>query len=450
MNYVEALTYIQSFSDIERSRDLTKAAPRFNLERVHRLLDLAGRPQDRFKSIHITGTKGKGSTAAMIDSVLRAAGQRVGLFTSPHLHSFVERIAVSGDFIAEAELAALTARLAPLVDSVHTEFRELGTLTTFEVTTAIALEHFAAKRVDFAVLEVGMGGRLDATNVVTPTVAIITSISIDHTRFLGDTLLQIAGEKAGIIKPGTAVVTAPQEPEVMALIRATCEEKRARLVGVGRDLTWRSERVAGQEVVSVRGRLGYYPRLGLSLVGGHQAVNAVVALAAIEVLREQGVLVTQEHVRGGFQSVWWPGRLETIALEPRVVVDGAHNVDSMRKLGAALRENFAYRRLLVVLGASLDKDVGGMVDEIAPLASVFIATRSAHPRSANTEILAAAARKHLEQVYEVPDVAAGLQFARDLAEKDDLICATGSLFIVAEAREAMGLTSAKSRLEAGG
>lgn len=445
MNYSESLAYIQSLSDIERSRELAKAPPRFNLERVRRLLDLAGRPQDCFRSIHITGTKGKGSTAAMIDAVLRASGYNVGLFTSPHLHSFLERISINGQPMGEASLARIATELAPSVDNVHRQYPHLGGLTTFEVTTAIALRHFAERRVDFGILEVGLGGRLDATNVVTPVVAIITSISVDHNRFLGETPLAIAGEKAGIIKPGVPLVSAPQRSEVMALIRARCRESGARLIEVGRDVRWTASGLGSDRTISVTGRLGVYGDLRVALRGDHQELNAAVAVAAIEVLQEQGVRVTEQALCDGLSSVWWPGRLETIALRPRVVADGAHNVDSMLRLGSALKRCFPHRRLLLVLGISLDKDIPGMVKAIAPLASVVVATRSSHPRSAETEILSAEAKKYVDCVHEVDHVGAALRFAMEQAGDDDLICATGSLFVVAEAREAMGLRSVKDR-----
>lgn len=445
MNYSEALAYIQSLSDIERSRDVTQAPPRFNLERVHRLLALAGRPQDRFKSIHITGTKGKGSTAAMIDAVLRASGYSVGLFTSPHLHSFLERISVNGHPISESELAAIASELAPLVELGEQQHPDLGRLTTFEVTTAIAARYFAERRIDFGILEVGLGGRLDATNVVTPEVAIITSISIDHNRFLGDTPLAIATEKAGVIKPGIPLVSAPQRPEVIALIRAACQQREARLIEVGRDVRWATSGVGPDRAISVAGRLGTYRGLRLALRGEHQEVNAVVAVAALEVLRELGAQVDESALCEGLSSVWWPGRLETVGLKPRVVVDGAHNVDSMVKLGSALQTCLPHRRLILVLGTSLDKDIPGMTEAIAPLASTVIATKSSHPRSAETKMLAAEAKKYVDDVYETDSVGAALRLAIDQAGEDDLVCATGSLFVVAEAREAMGLRSISDR-----
>lgn len=450
MNYAEALAYIQSFSDIERSTELPVAPPRFNLERVHRLLDLAGRPQDRFKSIHIAGTKGKGSTAAIVDAVLRASGRRTGLYTSPHLHSFCERIAVDGDSISQSSLAAHTAELAPLIELVHERYPELGRLTTFEVTTAVAMAYFAKSAVDYALLEVGMGGRLDATNVVRPEVGVITSISVDHTRYLGQSLLEIAGEKAGIIKPGMTIVIAPQRPEVMQMVKMTCQDRGARSIELGRDIQWTTQTGSAGPTVSVRGRLGSYPDLGLPLLGAHQADNTAAAVAAIEVLMEQGALITAEHIRRGVESVWWPGRLETVASRPRIVVDGAHNVDSMRKLRVALRQCFSYRRLLVIMGCSVGHDAAAMVQEMAPAASVFITVRSSHPRSVDAGLLADAALRHCQTercqtVWEAPEVVTALRIAQELASEDDLICVTGSLFVVADAREALGLRSTKDR-----
>lgn len=445
MDYDQSLDYLLSLSDIERSRDLAKEPPRFNLERVERLLELAGRPQDRFGCVHIAGTKGKGSTAVMVDAVLRAANHHVGLFTSPHLHRFSERITIDGQPIEEQALAEITSELRPAVEAIHRRFTELGGLTTFEVTTAVALVHFARQKVDYAILEVGMGGRLDATNVVTPMVAAITSISLDHTRFLGNSLLEIAAEKAGIIKPGVPVVVAPQPAEAMGLIKETAAAKGARLIEVGRDVTWSGTAFPGGQTLSVRGRLGDYDDLRLALLGEHQGINAAVAVAVVETLREQGVVVGDDAIRRGLRSAWWPGRLETVALTPRIVVDGAHNVDSMHRLAAALKQSFSYDRLIVVLGTSLDKDISGMIAAIGPAAGVLIATRSSHPRSAETEKLAKEAAKYVDQVYEAPGVDAALSLALKLAHEKDLICATGSLFVVSEAREAMGLTSAEDK-----
>jgi dihydrofolate synthase / folylpolyglutamate synthase len=244
-------------------------------------------------------------------------------------------------------------------------------------------------------------------------------------------------------------VVAPQSPEVMDLIRRVCAEKGAALIEVGRDVKWTARPTSQGEIVSVRGRLGVYSDVALPLVGAHQAMNAAVAVATLETLSEQCAGLSEDDIRRGFASVWWPGRLETIGLAPRIVVDGAHNVESMRRLGEALSTAFPHRRLIVVMGASLDKDVPGMAREIAPLADVFIATRSAHPRSVETEALAGEARQYPAVVREVGDVASALRLALTIADKDDLICATGSLFVVAEAREAMGLTSASDRFQPG-
>ncbi len=345
LSYVEALKYIQGFTDFEVSQDPVQAATRFNLQRLARLCELAGTPQSRFKSLHVAGTKGKGSTAAMLDSILRAAGYRTGLFTSPHLHDFRERIRVNGALIGEQEMADAVARLQPLVDELHRRHPELGRLTTFEMITALAFVHFAERNVDFAVLETGLGGRLDATNVVEPLVAVITSISYDHTQVLGNTLEQIATEKAGIIKPGASVVCAPQEDEALAVVEATCRKRGARLALVGRDWTWEGANSSFQ----VAGPLGAYAPLSIPLLGIHQLVNATTAVAAIDALRWRGIEVAPEYIREGLENVCWPGRLEVLARQPLVVVDGAHNADSARisTLTAILGRTSIYEKRVV-------------------------------------------------------------------------------------------------------
>ncbi len=446
LSYVEALTYIQGFADFEVSPDPVQAATRFNLERLARLCELVGMPQDRFKSLHVAGTKGKGSTAAMLDSILRAAGYRTGLFTSPHLHDFRERIRVNGGLITEDEVAAIVALLQPLVDELHRRHPELGRLTTFEAITALAFVQFAEQNVDFAVLETGLGGRLDATNVVEPLVAVITSISYDHTQVLGKTLTSIATEKAGIIKPGATVVCAPQEDEAMAVIEAACRERGARLGIVGRDWRWEGTNSS----LRVTGPFGTYDNLRVPLLGAHQIVNATTAVAAIDALRWNGIEIAPEHICEGLASVRWPGRLEVMSRDPLVVVDGAHNADSARKLIAALRECFSFRRLILVLGTSMDKDIAGIVRETAPHADMVIITKSLHPRAATLVTLQAEVSKHKARADRTPalraiatadDVAAALRLARAEAAPDDLICVTGSLFVVAQARECLGFRS---------
>ena len=452
MTYKDALDYIYSFTDYEKKISYLYGPEHFDLARVEKLLAWLDDPHLHFESIHIAGTKGKGSVAAMSESILRAAGYRTGLYTSPHLHTFRERIQANGRLIPEERVASLTERLQPLVSRIEG-------ITTFEIITALGFLYFAEQGVEFAVLEVGMGGRLDATNVVNPMVAVITSLSYDHTHVLGETLPLIAREKAGIIKDKALVVSAPQSPAAMAVIEEVCRDKEAELTVIGRDWTWEAgeANLEGQGFrVSSFGFRVTSCEFWIPLLGRHQLVNAAVVVAAIEKLRQRGVNVPEASVREGLRRVRWPGRLEILGQRPVVVVDCAHNADSAAKLKAALEELFAYRRLILIFGASADKDIEGMMRELFPLAQQVIVTQARHPRAADSgalqekalalgwedfgETSASAGHPPVEPlsraVMASDSVAEALSLALEKAVPQDLICATGSVFVVAEARTA--------------
>ena len=433
MNFPAAVNYILSFADYER---MPRSAIVFDLRRTERLLERLGSPQNAAKAIHIAGTKGKGSTAAMIASILVQSGYRTGLYTSPHLFNIRERIQVDGRQISEAGFARLTEMIKPEVATVNAS-GGLGELTTYEILTALAFAYFRDKKVDYQVLEVGLGGRLDATNVVKPEVCVITSISYDHMEVLGDTLSQIAEEKAGIIKPGSITVTAPQSPEAMEVLEKVCQQQEVKLVRVGRDVTWQREsfRPEGQSF-KVRGMKGEY-QLRLPLIGEHQLENAATAVAATEALAERGARITAETVSRGIASVNWPGRLQILRQKPWIIVDGAHNGDSMQRLVAAIRQHFTFDKATVIFGASSDKNIAGMVNELSSFPDKVIVTRSHHPRAVASERLAAEfSRKGLtSEISE--NVASAVERALAIAESSDLICATGSLFLVAEVMEYM-------------
>jgi dihydrofolate synthase/folylpolyglutamate synthase len=432
LTYKDALDYIYSFTDYEKKSSYLYGPEHFDLAREERLLAWLDNPHQRFKSIHIAGTKGKGSVAAMSESILRAAGYRTGLYTSPHLHTFRERIQVGGQLIPEEAVASLTERLQPLVSRIEG-------ITTFEIITALGFLYFVEQGVEVAVLEVGMGGRLDATNVVNPLVATITSLSYDHTHILGATLPLIAREKAGIIKHEALVVSAPQAPEAMAVIEEVCREKEAKLTVVGRDWTWEAEEANLEEqrfrVTSHESRItehGFW----IPLLGRHQLDNATIVVAAMEKLRQQGISVSEASVREGLRRVRWPGRLEILGRRPCVVVDCAHNADSAGKLKAALEELFTYRRLILIFGASSDKDIEGMMRELFPLAHQIIIAQAQHPRAADAGALRERCLAFEREVVVSGSVAEALSLALKTAGPQDLICATGSVFVVAEAREA--------------
>ncbi len=429
MDYSEAVEYLLSFTDYEKLPAQAYAGANFDLRRVEALLAELGDPHLASRTVHVAGTKGKGSTVAMIASSLQAAGYRVGLYTSPHLLDIRERFQVDGRLIPQEEMAALVTELRPKVVLVN-QTAAFGALTTFELLTALAFMHFRRQRVDFQVLEVGLGGRLDATNVVDPEVCVITSLSLDHTAVLGPSLSDIAREKAGIIKPGKTVVSSPQKREALAVLRATCKSQSARLIEVGRDVTWQvsSRDESGQSVV-VGGRQGRY-RLWLPLLGDHQAENASVAVGALEALGMDALSIV-----AGLAGVSWPGRLQVLERRPWLVVDGAHNPYSAEKLAKALGDYFDFERLIFILGASSDKDMAGIAEALAPRATLVLATQSRHPRAADAMKVAGEFRRLGVQAEVAPSLEMALEEARAGAGPKDLICVTGSLFLVAEALE---------------
>jgi dihydrofolate synthase/folylpolyglutamate synthase len=435
MDYQSALDYVLSFADYERA---SRSAVVFDLRRMEMLLERLGNPQAGAVAVQVAGTKGKGSTAAMIASILTGAGYKTGLYTSPHLHSFTERIGVDGVPIAEGEFARLVEAIKPEVEAVN-EFGAFGELTTFELLTALAFAYFKGRGVDFQVLETGLGGRLDATNVVKPGISVITSISYDHTEVLGDTLTQIATEKAGIIKPGGIVVSSPQFPEAMAVIEGVCRERGVKFVRVGSDVTWRRKAFSSEgQSFQVKGLRGEYS-LTLPLLGEYQLENAATALAAVEILVERGVVVGAKNIASGLAQVHWPGRLQVLRRKPWFIVDCAHNAYSAKRLAEALGAYFNFERAVLILGASSDKDIRGMVAELAPLFPIVMVTSTHHPRALEPVQLAAEFSKRGIRAEVAENVASAVELALARAKAGDLICATGSIFIVAEVMEYLPL-----------
>ncbi len=445
MPYRDALAFIFSFTNFELTPAGDYSSKTFDLTRTERLLAALGNPHQQFRSVHVAGTKGKGSTAAMIERVLRAANQRTGLYTSPHLHTFRERIRVGGAMISEDAVIAGVEKLKPLA-------AQIPGVTTFEIMTALAFDYFHACGVEIAVLEVGLGGRLDATNVVTPLVSVITSISYDHTAILGNTLAQIASEKAGIIKPSVPVVASPQQDEALAVIQATARKQTASLVSVSPELEFQvadadyqlslvEQNLGGQHFTLTRQTetfdLSLFTQdLRINLLGKHQLTNAATALAALFVLRDQGIAVSDEALRGGLANVEWRGRFEILSRDPFIILDGAHNADSARRLVGTLGDVFPHARVYFIFGASGDKDIAGMFAELLPAATSLTLTRSHNPRAADTARLTDLAAKYTVETTIAPDLTRALRDARQRANREDVICVTGSLFVVAEARAA--------------
>jgi dihydrofolate synthase/folylpolyglutamate synthase len=407
------------------------------LEPMRALLHRLGDPHRRLRLLHIAGSKGKGSTAAMLAAVLRRAGYRTGLFTSPHLCRVEERIQVDGEPIG-------TAELTELLEDIRTAVGAAPALepTFFEIATAAGFLHFLRRRVDTAVLEVGLGGRFDSTNVCRPAVALITSISFDHTQQLGNRLASIAREKAGIVKPGVPTVSGVTVPEARQVIERVCRQRRAPLRQLGVDFHYRyepgrvtAEGVRRPRVQVVTGRRTW-PVLELGLLGEHQAANAAVALACVEHLRERGWHVGDAAVAAGLAGVEWPARLEVVGQRPLVVLDCAHNVASAHALAETLRQSFPPARRLLVFAGSSDKDLAGMLRVLAPLFDHVFLTRYAHnPRNVAPEVLAGLMPPEADGAVTCCATAAeAWHAARDAAGPDDLVCVTGSVFLAGELR----------------
>ena len=468
MNYAESLAYLYSLSDFERSGAFTRS-PEENLPREERLLERLGNPHLCYSNTLIAGTKGKGSTASLIERVLREAGLRTGLYTQPDLHTFRERIRVNGQLIREHEMAQLLTEIRAAVERVQAT-GEFGPFITYEVATALALLYFCRQQVQHAVVEVGLGGRLDATNVTHPLVSVITSISYDHVQILGNTLTEIATEKAGIIKPNGIVVTSAQASEALLAIAAVCRRQMARLVRIGPaeddpaqievetgllpPLTYRyrlETRAEEQQQFTVWTPTQTYTGLTIPFAGQHQLENATCALATLELLHEQGIAWDESALRTGFHAVHWPARIEVIGHHPTVVVDGAHNADSMQKLVQALRASFSFHRLIVVLSVNADKDLVGIVRALADVDMVVL-TQMMNPRVATIaqlEQLFAEYVPHMQR-YTAANINDAMDMALDLAEGNDLICVTGSLYTAAEALRwaaAQGNTTVANEIE---
>ncbi len=432
MDYRQAEDYLLSFTDYEKTPGIAYTAANYDLRRMEKLLHPLGNPHLGTKTIHIAGTKGKGSTAAMIAEVLATAGFKSGLFTSPHLHTIRERVKVNGIPISEDEFASIINELRPIVEKIDRE-AEYGRLTTFEILTVLVFAYFKKCAVDCQILEAGLGGRLDATNIARADVCVITSISLDHTEVLGNTIAKIAAEKAGIIKPGCTVINFPQPEEATRIIEYVSRQQAARLIQVGKDITW--YRTGGdlyRQSLIVKSKSTEH-QLTIPLIGDHQLENAAASVAAVESLSHLGIRVAADEIVRGLSQVDWPGRLQILSREPMIVVDGAHNGHSMRRLVQAVKQYFDYKKCLVIFGTSCDKDVKSMAQELVTLTGDIIVTRSSHPRAASIPVVTAEFSRQGINVKVAENVPQALSRARAQAGKADIILITGSIFIVAEA-----------------
>ena len=413
ISYRESLQYLYG---------LQKYGIKFGLSKTSNLLKIFGNPHKNQNYIHIAGSNGKGSVAAMLESMLIKSGLKVGFYSSPHLVRFTERFRINGQEIAQERVASITGQLMEVINPENPP-------TFFEVTTAMALIHFAMEKTDISIMEVGMGGRLDATNVIIPLVSVITNICLEHRFFLGSHLIDIAGEKAGIIKTGVDLVTAATQPAVLKLFRAICEEKKAPFWRVGKDIRYRSNGPKLNYYGIKRRLIG----IGLGLEGRFQNRNATLALAIIEMLERKGFRISSNDLTEGLKDAAWPGRMHIVSREPLIILDGAHNPTAIRKLADSIRHGFRYRRLILVIGVMEDKDIDRIIQGIVPMADYIIYTKADYYRSASPEKLEKEAAPFKKKGEIIPIISKALDKAKEIADPEDIILVCGSLFTVGEA-----------------
>jgi dihydrofolate synthase/folylpolyglutamate synthase len=429
LKYNKALDYLYSFVDysLKHSSELAKAE--FNLDRMFALMDELGNPQNTYPIIHVAGTKGKGSVSAMCASALQAGGYTVGLYTSPHLLDYCERIQVNGEPISHEIMIDLVEEIKPAV-------AKIPKLTTFEITTALGFLAFAKQGCNAAVIEVGLGGRLDATNIVTPKVSVITSISYDHTAVLGDTLAKIAGEKAGIIKDGVPVVSSPQKKEALEVLERIANDRGCKFMLVGKEVTFErvNSSLDGQSIYIKDNRQPSTLNLQLPLLGEHQIENAAVAYTA---LKQSGFELSDEAIQKGFSQVKWRARFEIARREPPVIFDSAHNVDSFVKLRQTLDEHYPGKKIYLIFGASEDKNIPDMFDVMKPRIMKIIITRADHPRALEVERIVELAEQAGVPYEAITPVESAFRRALENSANDgSIVLSAGSMFVTAEVMRA--------------
>lgn len=440
-SYEQAKEFLLQTIDYEKLTQYKYDTSTFDLKRMEEMMSFAGDPHKKRKAVHITGTKGKGSTSIIIASVLQTLGLKTGLFTSPHLIYLGERMKVNDKMISQKMFVELINVLKPYIDEIIGK-NPILMPTFFEIVTAIAFLYFEIEKTDISVLEVGMGGRLDSTNIILPEISIITPVGYDHTDRLGNTLDKIAYEKAGIIKEGVPVISSIQGPDALTVISKTCKEKKSRLYLVGRDILIHGIKIAkrnkvyGTECEIKTWRKNYY-NIFLPLVGRHQVENCATAIGALEVLSETGVInIDNKLFNNSLADIKCPARIEVISENPLIIVDTAHTVTSMEILRTSIKENFSYNKLVLVIGLSSDKDIEGVLREIACIADDLIVTRTGNPREAEPEQIAVMARRFSQNnIMIIEDIDEALKEAKRIARNEDLICITGSFFLAGKVKE---------------
>ena len=443
--YQEALDYLYTFIDYSMTRNLRYSADKFNLERMHDFMALFDNPHLKYPTIHVAGTKGKGSTSALIANALTEEGNKVGFYTSPHLHDFCERIQVDFSPLPHKDMIEIVDLMRPKISQVEE-------ITTFELMTAMAFLYFEKMNVDIAVIEVGLGGRLDATNVVNPLVSVITSLSLDHVNVLGDTLAKIAFEKGGIIKKEIPVVVSPQKDEALLVLNKLASERNAPIYQVGKDYLYaqaakflsgqnfyvwpKEDQQAVNAYIDSAGREDWEPtKLQIPLLGFHQVQNAATAYTTLMVLKERGIKIADQSIRKGFASVEWPGRFEIMNRRPFFVIDSAHNRESALRLRNAVDDYFPGIPVIMIFGASEDKDIDGMLVELLPRVKIVITTKSIHPRAINPEDLVSKVNKMGVRAIPTQSLEEAFDLSLKLAGKENLILIAGSIFVAGGMRD---------------
>ncbi len=439
--YKSAVQYLYSHADYERYSPAKYTRRNFNLDRMQHLLSKLDNPQHRYRCVHIAGTKGKGSTATMLARMLQACGYKVGLYISPHINCLRERITINEQKISQKKLTTSIANLASHVDKMGKEKP-----TFFEIMTAVAFRHFSESAVDIAVVESGLGGRLDSTNVLEPSVCGITSISIDHTQQLGQNIAEIAREKAGILKKGVPAVSVPQHPEAATALRQIASEVNTNIFFTGEDIDF-SYRVESSRTRGCHTRLSLttarsqFEHLPVPLPGEHQALNCGLALALLDQLKAQGVDIDDERAISGLSTTELSGRMEMICHEPRILIDGAHNAASVKALVRSIGQHIHYDSMIMIVGCSADKDLHGIMQQVATGADKVIFTCARNtPRAAEPRMLAeiytelsdgktGQVAENLEDALRIADIA---------ASPEDLICVCGSFYLIGQAKELVG------------
>ena len=419
-NFQQSLDYLYG---------LQKYGIKFGLNCTENLLARVGNPHRKLRFIHIAGTNGKGSTAAILSRIFSNHGLKVGLYTSPHLVRFTERFRLS-----DKEVSA--DRILRVFEKIRVTMDERQPPTFFEMVTAMAFLYFAEEQADFVIAETGMGGRLDATNVISPEVCVITNVGFDHQDFLGSTLSSIAREKAGIIKQGVPVVTGALQSVAQGILKTTCMNKSAPLYRFKSDFSVRRKSNGSFQYRGIQRQL---PSLSVNLRGPHQVGNAALALATLEILEQKRLVsLWPELIGRAMREVRWPARLEVLATRPTILLDGAHNPQGAESLRDALKKSFTYKKLHLVMGIMADKDILGILRRLLPMAETAIFTQPRYARAANPDDIRKMARPYIQKYYVIADSASAIQEARHLAGPDDLICITGSLYFAGEVKEIFG------------